>query len=81
MCCQSLVWGRTLSSGQTSEQGAIAGVLVDADKGEDEANLVADLLCDWDGRVESRMMPWLQNSADVGGGAAIDLKEESPKLP
>lgn len=52
---------------------------MDADEGKDEANLVADLLCDWDGRVESRMMPRLQNR--WGGGAAIDLKEKSPKLP
>lgn len=29
-----------------------------------EAHLAADLICDWEGRVESRMMPRLQNSAD-----------------
>lgn len=37
---------------------------MDADEGKDEANLVAVLLCDWDSRAESRMMPRLQNSAD-----------------
>lgn len=37
---------------------------MDAEEGMDAVNLVADLLCDWDGRVESRMMPRLPNSAD-----------------